>query len=1339
MLILFKYITCLLLAFVNRFNSFNIDIDYPIIINNDEMENEYFGYSFTIHQDSVKRSDHLIHNNSAHYHSKEHLYIGAPFDRRTSDELGSLRICSLNFNDLRRNFTDCQRYSTKELFPKKKKTISFHEAMTGMTMTSNKFGDEVFVCAPQIVEKGPNYYYHVGDCSRVGYEGKDEFNFQNDRWCSMNLPNLQFKNQLMCGFSASFDNDNSALLLGLPGLAKNGGGLNYFPIDGSMGTSTDLKASKLMQGSLMGYSSSFGSFISKTNYFDEKFCSKKDENRMIIINEKLFQERNPFKSNMVVGAPRFHNCKGGLIFLKQDKIYNQNFPIFAIIGQHTTSGFGYSVITSDFNNDHFNEIVVSSPYQCNRIDNSSIEGNCLGAVYIFTTRFGIGNCWTSLKLTNDKQSEFDDNFNGGFGISVASPGDITGDNLPELIVGSPWEDDGNGAIYVYNGVSLSESVFGLRSTFSQRIVGRQSSDVMKRSLLGLGFYLDHQTLSKRSHLDTGFDIDNNGVNDVMVGSILSDKIVIYRSLPIIRLYVDLINEKSFQNLNLSSFECLKENNEENMSGRTCIEFYLCFTHRPATKHYKASYIIDYNLKLYDILTSSTLLSSETENKRKILSRRLRFDQNISLSNDVNRTTSFANDQSKVCTPHEIFLNLGTTDFLSPFQLDLKVNQFPPYDKPKADDHLNNRHVNLSDYPIYDTSKTDNSYTIKFDNDCGADDICMSELKVQSKLEDLDEIKLTYTHENITKFPYININERKRFKLSTLINNGKDGESAHAVELEIKIPIFVHFETYEILSCSEPSEENNYKCFQQLFNDDGNDDDSSKFNGTESSNGNDEESHKNYQKIVCRLTNARYTQPFRSGKTCVIQLTFVASPNLVNIPELMTMEDIENEEVFMNSFNISVQLKTVSQNVDWAKLNESLRIYLINIIDLTVSGASKPEQMSFSLNSLIFPNDTSQSYNGDEVFGPELSHIYQIRTSTSSDINSLKFTINWPHETDEPIYAENGRHLLYPLSISAYHISNEKRNRISCNFPEHFINPRDLNTNDHSSNLNKLFEEIPVKSTKHRRSHRYRRDTDREDEEMERKNMVQNYLYQQQRYTRFRTTIKSLFDIFKQTITTGSYYDNKILKFQCANTTTKNVSLEDKTEYRFARCFQIECSHSKLEKNDYIVVIVHSRLWNMTLKEYYAHYENIIVQSSINVDSDDIFDDEQLVRQSQRLYLKNMISYESNKNNNYQTISTSIHREMNKDMERTNVPDYLLICIAVCILIGLMLLSLIIVFCWSLGFFHRRKRKIENHLEKTRMDVNDGNQLMLSENTSIVKMNIEDDTDSADEIIDMTKR
>lgn len=102
-----------------------------------------------------------------------------------------------------------------------------------------------------------------------------------------------------------------------------------------------------------------------------------------------------------------------------------------------------------------------------------------------------------------------------FGSALAAAGDVNGDGFNDVWVGSPFEDAGRGAVYLFLG-----SASGLRVPAAQRIAARHVDPALR----SFGF-----------SLAASEDLDDNGYADLAVGAPLSGVAVVLLARPAARL------------------------------------------------------------------------------------------------------------------------------------------------------------------------------------------------------------------------------------------------------------------------------------------------------------------------------------------------------------------------------------------------------------------------------------------------------------------------------------------------------------------------------------------------------------------------------------------------------------------------------------------------------------------------------------------------------------------------------------------------------------------------------------------------------------------------------------
>ncbi|XDV45076.1 hypothetical protein PO909_013241 [Leuciscus waleckii] len=198
----------------------------------------------------------------------------------------------------------------------------------------------------------------------------------------------------------------------------------------------------------------------------------------------------------VMGAPR-HKHKGQVTVSRIDgSDLKQLDPPKPQIGSY----FGAEVCVVDLNSDSNTDLLlVSAPTYIE----SDREG--LVFVYIVTRRANLFYSDTLVGMAGQR---------GRFGSSLASPADLNGDGFMDVLVGAPLEEDGQGSIYIFNGIDG-----GIISKYSQRIAGSS----VRPGLRFFGISLSQSSL----------DQTRDNLPDIAVGS--KGAVLLLRSRPIMRL------------------------------------------------------------------------------------------------------------------------------------------------------------------------------------------------------------------------------------------------------------------------------------------------------------------------------------------------------------------------------------------------------------------------------------------------------------------------------------------------------------------------------------------------------------------------------------------------------------------------------------------------------------------------------------------------------------------------------------------------------------------------------------------------------------------------------------
>ncbi|KAL5112190.1 Integrin alpha ina-1 [Taenia crassiceps] len=238
------------------------------------------------------------------------------------------------------------------------------------------------------------------------------------------------------------------------------------------------------------------------------------------------------------GVPQTQDQEGsGFVVLNViEKDTNQIIiPLAKVLhGKRFGSRFGHAVALVDLDSDGWDDLVVGAPFEQlsganvayhQDLDMHSVHGApVFGCVYIFwNQRYRLPNIAAfdsnSVQVIWPPQSL---SFKSGFGISLTSLGDINHDGVDDFAVGAPYEE-GGGAVIIYHG-SKSRQI----STPTQIL----SASEMSESINGFGFSLSAG----------GLDLDNNGYPDLAVGAPDSDKIVVFRARPVIKVKVFVLRE-----------------------------------------------------------------------------------------------------------------------------------------------------------------------------------------------------------------------------------------------------------------------------------------------------------------------------------------------------------------------------------------------------------------------------------------------------------------------------------------------------------------------------------------------------------------------------------------------------------------------------------------------------------------------------------------------------------------------------------------------------------------------------------------------------------------------------
>lgn len=213
---------------------------------------------------------------------------------------------------------------------------------------------------------------------------------------------------------------------------------------------------------------------------------------------------------LIGGAPRGNNMKGSVIvYTIDDNKLTERITIKSPDPQ-VGAYFGASLCTIDFNGNGIDTLLIGSPMHSKSYDE--------GRVYVFdvtTNEYVVFN--SVLKLEGQSIP------GRHFGTTITNIGDIDNDGYRDVAIGclknGRSENDGSGAVYIYNG-----GLNGLRKKYSQIIYS--SAGTSGKSGFG-------------ASITGGVDIDENGYTDIGIGEYQKGKAYIFKSRPVLTLLSNL--------------------------------------------------------------------------------------------------------------------------------------------------------------------------------------------------------------------------------------------------------------------------------------------------------------------------------------------------------------------------------------------------------------------------------------------------------------------------------------------------------------------------------------------------------------------------------------------------------------------------------------------------------------------------------------------------------------------------------------------------------------------------------------------------------------------------------
>ncbi|KAK5618875.1 hypothetical protein CRENBAI_009347 [Crenichthys baileyi] len=435
----------------------------------------------------------------------------------------------------------------------------------------------------------------------------------------------------------------------------------------------------------------------------------------------------------VAGAPRA-NHTGAVVLLRKDNVHRL-VPQHIFWGEELASSFGYSVATTDLNNDGWTDVIVGAP---NFFDRKAEIG---GAVYVYLNPFGH---WDD----QARPIRLNGTYDSMFGMTVSNIGDLDQDGYGDIAVGAPFDEDGK--VFIYRG-----SDAGIETKPAQVLDGHDFD--VKR----FGY-----------SISGGLDIDENHYPDVVVGS-LNDSVVLFRSRPVIHVIREVSIDPQYIDLE-----------QKNCKGRdgVCVEVKACFMFTAHPHHYSPH------------ITLVVQFEADTERRKLGLPHRVNFLGRSSLEPEYTQTeeVELHRQHHTDCATAIFQLNENIRDKLRPISLAIThtIKPVPPRR------HSVKRAQKLP--PVLNISPTNMlHFEVNFLREgCGSDKICQSNLKLSYQFGTIplnsDFTPLPKDDDGVQVF---SLSNQRLVVLEVTITNmpsdslnpEEDGDDAHASQLFITLP------------------------------------------------------------------------------------------------------------------------------------------------------------------------------------------------------------------------------------------------------------------------------------------------------------------------------------------------------------------------------------------------------------------------------------------------------------------------------------------------------------------------------------------------------------------------
>ncbi|CAI4226617.1 unnamed protein product [Auanema sp. JU1783] len=412
---------------------------------------------------------------------------------------------------------------------------------------------------------------------------------------------------------------------------------------------------------------------------------------------------------------------------------------FVLNGTKMGSAFGYSTAVLDINNDGFDDLVVSAPFE----HRSDTDGHFGGIVYVYFSQ-GIQRAKSESHLVFHPPVVLKGppHFSQ-FGLAITKLGNLDGDKngYQDFAVGAPYSNDGSGSVYIFLGAKSPKK---MRRKPAQIIDGSQLPNMGEEPIRSFGF-----------SLSGGMDVDNNGYPDLVVGSVLQNSITVLRSRPVISIVASHKTESEYVDIEKGS-NCPR-------GSKTCFPLKLEIFVDAESK--RGADLIDFSA---DVFTCNLEVIPTSKQFRTRALIEGNHSTNMSWPCGKGAHNNKRVYRETIYIPDDDV----SKDWINPLKFRFTVRIMNERTPPQA---IEGRPVtDLRQYPILNKYGASYEFQIPFNTRCGDDHVCNSDLSLRAVFAGIPKTEKGYV---------MNVGNRDHLDISVTVEN--KGEKAYQAAMYLK--------------------------------------------------------------------------------------------------------------------------------------------------------------------------------------------------------------------------------------------------------------------------------------------------------------------------------------------------------------------------------------------------------------------------------------------------------------------------------------------------------------------------------------------------------------------------